>query len=53
MRDRPPDNKIDPNSNIIVYLHSTEGTHWVLVIKEKVVLCIILIVLVLRPHHYF
>ena len=29
MRDQTPDNTSDPNSNIFVKLHSTEGTHWV------------------------
>ena len=35
MRDRTPDNTSDPNSNIIVNLHPTEGTHWVLVIRRE------------------
>ena len=53
MRDETPDNICEagslinePNFNIIVNLHPTEGTHWVLVQEEKVILCITLIVLV-------
>ena len=29
MRDQTPDNTSEPNFNIIVNLHPTEGTHWV------------------------
>ena len=32
MRDQTPNNTSDPNFNIIVNLHPTYGTHWVLVI---------------------
>ena len=35
MRDQTPNNISEPNSNIIVNLHSTEGTHWVLVIRRE------------------
>ena len=35
MRDQTPDNISGPNFNIIVNLHPTEGTHWVLVIRRE------------------
>ena len=35
MRDQTPDNASEPNSNIIVNLHPTEGSHWVLVIRRE------------------
>ena len=35
MRDQTPDSIRDPNSNIIVNLHPTEGTHWFLVIRRE------------------
>ena len=35
MRDQTPDSIRDPNFNIIVHLHPTEGTHWVLVIRRE------------------
>ena len=35
MRDQTPDNTSEPNVNIIVNLHPTEGTHWVLVIRRE------------------
>ena len=35
MRDRTPDNTNEPNVNIIVNLHPTDGTHWVLVIRRE------------------
>ena len=35
MRDPTPDNTSEPNSSIIVNLHPTEGTHWVLVIRRE------------------
>ena len=42
MRDQTPDSIgepasqiTNPNSNIIVNLHPTEGTHWVLVIRRE------------------
>ena len=35
MRDQTPDNINEPNFNIIVNLHPTEGTHWVLVIRRE------------------
>ena len=35
MRDQSPDSIGDPNFNIIVNLHPTEGTHWVLVIRGE------------------
>ena len=31
VRDEKPDNNNDSNFNIIVNLHPTDGTHWVLV----------------------
>ena len=34
MRDEKPDNINDNNFNIIVNLHPTDGTHWVLVIRR-------------------
>ena len=35
MRDQTPDSIRDHNFNIIVNLHPTEGTHWVLVIRRE------------------
>ena len=35
MRDQTPDNTSEPNVNIIVNLHPTDGTHWVLVIRRE------------------
>ena len=35
MRDQTPDSIRYPNFNIIVNLHPTEGTHWVLVIRRE------------------
>ena len=35
MRVQTPNNISEPNSNIIVNLHPTEGTHWVLVIRRE------------------
>ena len=35
MRDQTPNNISELNSNIIVNLHPTEGTHWVLVIRRE------------------
>ena len=35
MRDDKPEVVSEPNSNIIVNLHPTEGTHWVLVIRKE------------------
>ena len=35
MRDVTPDIIIEPNFNIIVNPHPTEGTHWVLVIRRE------------------
>ena len=35
MRDQTPNNISEPNSNIILNLHPTEGTHWVLVIRRE------------------
>ena len=34
MRDQTPDNTSETNFNIIVNLHPTDGTHWVLVITR-------------------
>ena len=34
MRDEKPDNINDNNFNIIVNLHPTDGTHWVLVLRR-------------------
>ena len=36
MRDQTPDNISEPNVNIIVSLHPTDGTHWVLVIRREI-----------------
>ena len=35
MRDDKPEMVSEPNSNIIVNLHPTEGTHWVLVKRRE------------------
>ena len=35
MRDQTLDNTSEPNFNIIVNLHLTDGTHWVLVIRGE------------------
>ena len=35
MRDQTPDNTSEPKINIIVNLHPTDGTHWVLVIRRE------------------
>ena len=35
MRDDKPELVSEPNSNIIINLHPTEGTHWVLVIRRE------------------
>ena len=35
MRDQSPKTIYEPNSNIIVNLHPTEGTHWVLFIRRE------------------
>ena len=35
MRDQSPDNTCETNVNIIVNLHPTDGTHWVLVIRRE------------------
>ena len=35
MRDKTPDNINENNFNIIVNLHPTDGTHWVLVIRRR------------------
>ena len=35
MRDRTTVNTSEPNVNIIVNLHPTDGTHWVLVIRRE------------------
>ena len=35
MRDQTPDNTSEPNVNIIVNLHPTDGTHWVLFIRRE------------------
>ena len=35
MGDQTPDNTSEPNVNIIVNLHPTDGTHWVLVIRRE------------------
>ena len=35
MRDQTLDNTSEPNFNIIVSLHPTDGTHWVLVIRRE------------------
>ena len=51
MRDQKPDNTSEPNLNIIINLHPTDGTRWVLVLRRGG-LYITLIVLVLRLHLY-
>ena len=35
MRDKIPDNINESNFNIILILHPTNGTHWVLVIRRR------------------
>ena len=35
LRDQKPDNFKENNFNIIVNLHPTDGTHWVLVIRRE------------------
>ena len=35
MRDHTPDNTSEPNFNIVVNLHATDGTQWVLVIRRE------------------
>ena len=35
MRDQTLDSTSEPNFNIIVNLHPTDGTHWVLVIRRE------------------
>ena len=35
MRDQTPDSTSEPNFNIIVNLHPTDCTHWVLVIRRE------------------
>ena len=35
MRDQTPENTSEPNFNIIVSLHPTDGTYWVLVIRRE------------------
>ena len=35
MRDQTLDNTSEPNFNIIVNLHPTDGTHWVLGIRRE------------------
>ena len=35
MRDPTPDNTSEPNVTIILNLHPTNGTHWVLVIRRE------------------
>ena len=35
MRDETPDSIREPNFNIIVNLHTTDGTHWVSVIRRE------------------
>ena len=52
MRDDKPEMINETNFNIIVNLHPTDGTHWVLVIRRGVVKFTPLTVLVLRLHHY-
>ena len=53
MRDQTPDNTSEPNVNIIVNLHPTDGTHWVLVIRREGGPVYFLLILVSRPHHFF
>ena len=35
MGDQKPDNKSEPYFNIIINLHPTDGTHWVLVTRTE------------------
>ena len=42
VRDQTPDSIKEPNSNFIMILHPTDGTHWVLVIRREI-----------GPVHYF
>ena len=35
MRDQSPKTICEPNSNIVVNLHPTDGTHWVLVTRRE------------------
>ena len=35
MRDQTPDNTSEPNVNVIVNLHPTDGTQWVLVSRRE------------------
>ena len=51
MRDEISDNINETNFNIIVNLHQTEGTHWVLVIRREGGPMYYFDSLVLRPHH--
>ena len=44
MRDKTPDNINEPNFNIIVNLHPTERTHWVLVIRREQHITLIVLV---------
>ena len=53
MRDQSPKTICEPNSNIIVNLHPTDGTHWILVIRGDGGPTCYFDRLVLRPHHYF
>ena len=52
MRDEKPEMINETNFNIIVSLHPTDDTHWVLVIRRGGEKFITLTVLVMRPHHY-
>ena len=35
MRDQKPNSIKDPNFNIIINLHPSDGTHWVLIIRRE------------------
>ena len=52
MRDEKPEMIDEPDFNIIINLHLTDGKHWVSVEKQKMIQHITLIVLVLKLLHY-
>ena len=52
-RDQTPDNRSEPNVNIIVNLHPTDGTHWVLVIRREGSSVYYFDSFGVESHHYF
>ena len=52
MRDESPEMIKEPNFNIIVNLHPTDGTHWLLVIRRECGLIYYFDSLVLELLHY-